>query len=208
MNLDPPLHPQRAHVDQTDPRCDTLYVLLLALWHRCCADMNAVAGANSDWNLHWPDGPDMNHFTHIIDARTGKLRPMTAVELHRPVDQWPDDAEIHRWRKRVGRRWVRPFTVRARQAQARRLHVYVTWELKSRTYREPAIAARFVAATRAAGGRWCVMTLVVMAFWAEKLTAFHNAGAGTALLAHGAVRPTDLHLYSPAVIDRIWGNFR
>lgn len=202
-----PVQPRRAHVPQWDPRCDTLYVLLLARWHRICADMNAVAGKTSDWNLHWPDGPGANNFTHIIDAHTGKLRPMTLEELHRPVDQW-DDAEIFRWHKRVGRRWVHPFTVRQRQRQARLLGVYVTWELKSRSYREPSIAARFVAQVRAAGGRWCVMTLVTMAFWAEKLGVFHHAGAGTALLAHGAVRPGDLHLYSPAVIDRIWGNFR
>lgn len=205
--MKPPPNTRRAHLPQSDPRCDTLYVLLLAMWHRIYADMNAVAGLEDDWNFHWVEGPGMNHFRHIIDARTGRLRPMTWAELHKPVAQWKT-AEIRRWRKQVGRRWLRPFTVAERQRQANRLRVPVTWELKSRTYGLPAVATRFVRALNAVGGRWCVMTLVTMANWAQKLTAFHNAGAGTALLAHGAARPPDLHLYSPRYIDRIWGNFR
>lgn len=212
--MKPPVECDRAHLPQSDPRCDTVTVLNMAALRRPSrrfADMNAVGV----WNLHWEEGPGLNQYTHIVDH--GKLRPMTHAELHRPVLDWPEP-EILLWRKNVGTekkpKWARPFRVDERQKQANRRLVYVTWELKSPEHREPTLAHRFVSLLKAVGGRWCVMTLVNMRWYGEKLTAFKDAmtalkaGRGTALLAHDEPRPADLHEFYPSKIDRIWGRFR
>lgn len=207
------LEAPRAHLRQSDPRCDTVTVLNMAARRRPgrrVADMNAVAGKTTDWNLHWTEGPWLNHFTHIVEAKTGRLRELTPTERHRPVDEW-DDGEILRWRKNIGTerhpKWVRPFTCAERQRQANLRGVTIAWELKSRQYGLAGIANRFVKAVGAVGGRWFVMTLVNMKAWAGKLTAFHNAGRQTALLAHGQPKPDSLSIYHPGVIDVILGRF-
>lgn len=204
----------RAHLLARDPKCDTVTVLNMAARRRPgrrYADMNAVAGKHSDWNLHYPNGPEANHFTHRVNPATGRFERMPESLRHVDVDRW-EDHQILGWRKNVGTarrpKWVRPFTVEQRQRQARRRFVVVGWELKSREYgTNPALAARFAAAANRAGGRWFAMTLVTMAFWAEKLTNFHRVGAPTGLLAHDARRPSDLDVYYPRVIDAILGRF-
>lgn len=209
------LRAPRAHLLARDPKCDTVTVLNMAARKRPGlrnADMNAVAGTYSDWNLHYPDGPEANHFTHRINPTTKTLERMPEGLRDVAITRWQDD-QIRAWRKNIRTevkpKWVRPFTVEERQRQARRRLVTVGWELKSRAYgTQPALAHRFVAALNRAGGRWFVMTLVSMKLWAEKLTNFHLAGAQTGLLAHDAPRPRDLARYDPSVIDAILGSFQ
>jgi hypothetical protein len=180
----------KAHLLQRDPRCDTRTVLKMA--RRLAsksADMNAVRGLDTDWNLHWADSMAKNHFNHIKPSRWRPIRPCSHAEGSARPDHLTR-AQVKRYRKRVGRRWVIPFTVAERQAQARRLGVKVFWELKSSDY---AIAAeRFVAAAKSAGGKWAVMTLINMRNWQSKLEAFHEAGAPTYLMMHGHSRNAEV----------------
>lgn len=200
----PAFDPPRAHLPQSDPRCDTVTVLNMAA--RCrpghrFADMNAVG----IWNLHWPEGPELNHFTHRMVK--GHLERMPVALRRRAVLSWPE-SEVLTWRKNVGTarrpKWVRPFTVGERQAQARRRFVVITWELKAREFASLSLARRFTEMVNAAGGRWCVFTLAVMAEWEGKLRAFHSLGVGTALSVNGAARAN----YRRTYIDRIWGTTR
>lgn len=212
----------RAHLLQRDPRCDTVVVLNMAARRRPgrrLADMNAVAGLQSDYNLHWPEGPWLNHFTHrhtggYRRGRFGRkieiLEPIPAHLHHKPVGQTPD-AEIRTWRKNIGSprrpKWVRPFTVAERQVQANRRLVTIAWELKSVSFGNQAIAHRMTTSLAKVGGKWFVFTLASMSGWAQKLTAFHREGVQTGLDANGARRPGNLSELHPAVIDVILGRF-
>lgn len=203
----------RAHVDWDDPRCDTVAILNIAAKHSGYADMNACALADGDANVHWADGPLKNHYDHIWTGRRDRRgreirRPMTSEERHRPLVEWKVSGFLA-WR-RGERGGPRPHTVEMRQRQAKAREVTICWELKSRQYKDPARAQRFVAACRRAGGVAYFMTLVTMRAWGPKLRAFKNAGGETALLAHGvrltALRRARLAFYSSS-IDRIWGDF-
>lgn len=208
-----PARTNRAHLEQRDPRCDTVTVLNMAarrLRLRRFADMNAVAGREDDWNLHWADGPEKNHFTHILNVE-GRIVRMPATQRHKPVWNWAS-ADIRRWRKNIRRkhrhpRYVRPFTVAERQRQAKRRLVVICWELKSPAYRRTDVATRMVGAVTASGWKGYYMTLVTMRSWGPKLRAIKQAGGETALLAHSARRPAALPEFSP-FIDRTWGRFR
>lgn len=210
MTLTIPAHTHRAHRLARDIRNDTTAVLnsaARALPGRRFADMNACATADGDVNLHSPDGPGgLNHFTHILDVHTGRRRAMTPEELHRDVELWTT-AEVLRWRRLVGGRWIRPLTIFERQRQARRRLVVICWEVKTRNYGEGIRAARFTAQLRHSGWRAYIMTLATMANFGPKLKAFKLAGNETALQLHGAgnhpaVR-AQLAIYRPW-IDRLW----
>jgi hypothetical protein len=213
-----PKSTHRAHLKQSDGRCDTVTVLNMAAKQlerhpRAYADMNACALEDGDANLHWPRNPVLNHYDHIAvgtDAHgKEKRRPMTKSERHRPVVEWKTE-EFLRWRRGPSG-GPRPATVAMRQKQAADRDVIICWELKSREYRIPSNAARFVAAVEASGHTAYYMTLVTMGFWGQKLQAFKNAGGETALLAHGVRKTPDiaarLERFAPS-IDRIWGSFR
>jgi hypothetical protein len=164
--------------------------------------MNCVAGLDEDWNLHWPAGPELNHFTHrIVNGNLARI-PQT---LHRkPIIETPAK-EIRTWRKLSEGKWERPYTVTERQRQANRWwrRVYVTWETKSPQYANPNLARRLVGSL---SGKWCVFTLATMALWGEKLKALNIAGAGTALDVNGWTETSEIHMYYPEYIDRIWGH--
>lgn len=212
------LRKRRAHREARDPKCDTVSVLNLAALLRWNADMNAVEGLDDDWNLHYPEGPEANHFTHRATGRYRRrfgrrveILERIPVELrHKPIAETPT-SQIRLWRKNVGStrrpRWVPPFTCAQRQVQANRRHVTVGWELKSRGYADPVAAIKFVARMAKVGGRWFPMTLVNMWGWAQKLTGFHNAGRQPVLLAHGEPRPAELDQYYPGAIAAISGKF-
>lgn len=207
----------RAHLLARNPKCDTYAVLNIAfrrILRKRFADMNACAGADDDWNLHYADGMAPNHYTHIKDAKTGRIRPCTHAEAHTPVDQI-HTPQMLRYRKDVApgkrHRWVRPRTVFEVQRRARRLRVTVCWEIKSRVYAtNPALARRFVASCRRAGGVAYYMTLVNMWGFGGKLKNFKLAGGETALLGHGmpltAARSSELTA-NRAYIDVQWGSF-
>lgn len=208
-----PAQTDRAHLPQSDLRCDTLHVLFMAHRGSGFADMNACSLLDSDANLHWPEGPGRNHYDWIWTGRYDEhgheiRRPMTQTELHRPLIEWPE-ARYLRWRQGpTGGH--KPATVATRQEQAKRLGVTICWELKSRAYRSSVRARRFVAAVKASGHTAYYMTLVTMRGWGRKLRAFKQAGGQTALLAHGAKKTLRiralLRIYRP-YIDRIWGHF-
>lgn len=207
-----PARTHRVHLNWKDPRCDTVAILnLTARQGRRFVDCNACRSKDgTSWNLHWPNGPRLNHYDWYWTGRRTRFgreirRPMTPAELSRDVDQWTD-AEISRWR-RARRGGPKPRTVYERQKQARRRGVFICWELKSRDYGQADYAEKFMAAVAASKWPAFVMTLVTMAHWGPKLRAFKQAGAQTALLAHNAPRPADLDHWSP-YIDRVWGTFR
>lgn len=211
-----PKSTHRAHLKQSNGRCDTVTVLNMAAKHakgHRFADMNACALKDGDANLHWPAGPAMNHYDHIAIGKDAngkeKRRPMTKAELHRPVIEWKTE-DFLRWRRGPSG-GPRPATVAMRQKEAADRGVIICWELKSREYRVAANGTRFVSAVVDSKHKAYYMTLVTMAFWGPKLRAFKNAGGETALLAHG-VRKTPtieagLVRFGPS-IDRIWGSFR
>jgi hypothetical protein len=207
-----PAETHRVHLPWYDPRCDTLALLdAIAREGRRFGDFNACASADdTSWNLHWPEGPKLNHYDWIW---TGKRRwngreirrPMTDEELHRNVGQW-HDAGIARWR-RAERGGPKPATVAKRQRQAKRRGVIICWELKSRTYTDPEVAQRLVDDVERSKWQAFYMALATMRGWGQKARAIHQAGGQFALLAHGAPRPADLDMWRP-YITRIWGNFR
>jgi hypothetical protein len=207
-----PAQTHRVHVPWDDPRCDTVALLnLTARLGRRFVDCNACRSKDgTSWNLHWPEGPRLNHYDWIWTGKRTRIlrreirRPMTEEELRRDVNQWPDGG-IARWRS--GRRGgPKPATVARRQRQAKRRRVIICWELKSRDYGEADYAERLVDDVERSGWPAFFMTLVTMHNWGPKLRAVHRAGGQTALLAHGAPRPLDLEQWRP-FIDRIWGRF-
>lgn len=207
-----PAETHRVHVPWDDPRCDTLALLRLAARQRHrYVDCNACVSADdTSWNLHWPSGPKLNHYTWIWTGKRTRLgreirRPMTAEELHRAVHEW-HDAGIARWR-RAARGGPRPTTVAKRQRQAKRYHLIICWELKSLTYADADVAERIVDDVRASGNPAFFMALVTMRKWGEKARAISNAGGQFALLAHNAPRPADFEHWRPYV-TQVWGAFR
>lgn len=199
-----PRSTNRAHLPSRNKRNDTVAVLNMAARRRPgrrFADLNVCPSLEEDWNLHWKDGPRKNHFTHILDKDTGKRRRMTHTELHRPVAEWRA-ADVRRWRRRVGLRWVRPFTVAERQRQARRRRVVICWELKDSRY-GGGPGDRIVSTVTASAWPAYYMTLVNMRGWGRKLRRVHMAGGETALLTHGCRKPDDYATWAPYV-DRLW----
>src|SRR5690349_24843286 len=101
-----PAQPHRVHLPWNDPRCDTIALLnMIARQGRRFGDFNACVSADDTaWNLHWPEGPRLNHYDWIWTGRRTRIlrreirRPMTGAELRRDVDQWRD-AQIVRWRR-------------------------------------------------------------------------------------------------------------
>lgn len=208
-----PVETHREHLPWDDPRCDTLEILNMAARRGAkFVDCNACVSADdTSWNLHWPDGPRLNHYDWIWTGRRTRFlrreirRPMTDVELGRDVDRW-SDVGISRWR-RGPRGGPKPATVAKRQRQAKRRAVRICWELKSRAYAHVDVAERIVEDVRASGWDAFFMALVTLRFWGEKARAIHTAGGQFALLAHDAPRPADLETWRP-FITRIWGNFK
>jgi hypothetical protein len=203
-----PAETHRVHLPWDDPDCDTLAILNMAARQgRRYVDCNACVSADdTSWNLHWADGPRLNHYDWIWTGRRrfGRevRRPMAANELRRPVHEWSDD-EVRRWRRaRHGGR--KPATVYQRQRQAKRRSVIICWELKSRAYGDAEVAERIVEDVRRSGWHGFFMALVTMRRWGQKARAIHNAGGQFALLAHGAPKPHDLEQWKP-YIARIWG---
>jgi hypothetical protein len=143
-----PAETHRVHITWRDPRCDTLALLNMAARQgRRFVDLNAcVSKDDTAWNLHWPEGPKLNHYDWIWTGRRTRFlrreirRPMTGEELHRNVEAW-HDAGIARWR-RARRGGPKPATVRQRQRQAKRRGVIPCWELKSRAFAEAEVAHR------------------------------------------------------------------
>lgn len=206
-----PAQTHRFHLSWRDPRCDTLEFLNMAARNgRRFVDCNACVSADDTaWNLHWPEGPRLNHYDWIW---TGKRRffrevrrPMTQGELNRNVGRW-SDAGIARWR-RGKRGGPRPATVLKRQRQAKRRSVYICWELKSPAFAHADVAERIVEDVRASGWPAFFMALVTMRGWQGKARAIHQAGGQFALLAHNAPRPADLDSWRP-YLSAIWGSFR
>lgn len=207
-----PAATNRAHLEQRDPRCDTVVVLNMAKRHpagKRYADMNACPGADNDWNLHWVDNMRKNKFTHIKDAKTGHIRECTHEEATKPVLEI-HTAEMRRYRKKVAGRWVAPATVFQRQRQAHQRGVIICWEIKSRMYKLAKYAQRFAKELLRSNWPAYVMTLVGMADFGPKLKAFKQAGVQTALLGHGtkmtATKIKQLQTYH-GYIDRQWGAF-
>jgi hypothetical protein len=206
----PQFHPPTAHLPQSDPRVDTVYILNRAARLRIMADMNACRLLDGDAGVHWPNNPVLNHYEWIWTGKrrwngTEIRREMTPHEKRRPVDHWTE-AEYLRWRRgpKGGRK---PATVAKRQRQARRRGVPVCWELKTHDYGDnSAYAQRFVASVKAAGGTAFWFTLAKIPGWQRRMQAFHDAGAQTALDANGATRPDDLAMWRPH-IDAIWGHW-
>jgi hypothetical protein len=205
-----PASTHRAHVPWRDPRCDTLALLNMAARRgEKFVDLNVCASADyTGWNLHWPEGPLLNHYDWIATGRRrwGReiRRPMTHAELHRPVDQWADE-DIARWR-RARRGGPKPAQCSKRQRQANRRALIPCWELKSRHFAEADVAEKLVEQINAQGREAFYMTLVTMRKWGEKARAIHNAGGQFALLAHGAPKPADLDKWRP-FITQVWGRF-
>lgn len=210
-----PRSTNRAHLKQSNGRCDTVTVLNMAAKHKVgqrFADMNACTLKDGDANLHWPAGPAKNHYDHLAIGKDAngkeKRRPMTKAEKTRPVIEWKTE-DFLRWRRGPSG-GPRPATVAMRQKEAKDRGVIICWELKSRHYRNAANAKRFVAAVKESKHTAYYMTLVTMAFWGPKLKAFKDAGGETALLAHGVTKNARiagrLDDFS-ASIDRIWGAF-
>lgn len=207
-----PAETHRAHLLASDPRCDTLEFLNIIARHGWrYGDFNTCASADDTaWNLHWAEGPKLNHYTWIWTGRRTRFgreirRPMTESELHRPVGQTPDSV-IARWR-RGPHGGERPATVKERQRQAKRRGVVICWELKSRNFAHADVAERIVEDVQASGWPAFFMALVTMRNWGQKARAIKQAGGQFALLAHGAPKPADLDSWRP-YIERIWGNFR
>lgn len=212
-----PSRTARAHYLQSDPRCDQVATLNKARRRKGgrrrgfgYADMNLVRCANGNVNLHWADSAVKNHYRYIIGSN-GRRRAMTGSELHRPVIEW-NLADILKWRKtkRVGvslNSRAHPASVITRQRQAKRRKVIICWEVKSRVYKNPATAKSLIHDVRASGWPGYFMTLVIMKDWGPKLKAIHQAGGQTALLAHGARKPSNLNLFAP-YIDAVWGRWR
>lgn len=207
-----PAQTHRAHLPWSDPRCDTLAFLnIIARRGQRFGDFNACVSADdTSWNLHWPEGPRLNHYDWIWTGRRTRFlrreirRPMTHAELSRDVDRWPD-AQIARWR-RAKRGGVKPATVAKRQRQAKRRAVIICWELKSRAYAEAEVAERIVEDVQRSGWPGFFMALVTMRLWGQKARAIQQAGGEFALLAHGAPKPADLDKWRP-FITHVWGRF-
>lgn len=206
-----PAQTHRYHLPAVDPRCDTLEMLNMAARRGVkYVDCNTIVSADdTSWNLHWPEGPRLNHYDWIWTGRRrlGRevRRPMTEAEAHRNVDEWHDE-DIARWR-RARHGGPRPATVRKRQAQAKRRALIPCWELKSRHHAIAEVAEKLVEDVRASGGRAYFMALVTLRFWGQKARAIHKAGGEFALLAHDAPRPTDLDTWRP-FISAVWGNWK
>lgn len=206
-----PAQTHRFHLPWNDPRCDTLTFLNIAARRGVkFVDCNAVVSADGTaWNMHWGNGPRLNHYDWIWTGkrRWGRevRRPMTEVELRRDVGRWSDEA-ISRWR-RAKHGGPKPATVRQRQRQAKRRAVYVCWELKSAEFGDPEVAARVVEDVHSSGWPGLFMALVTMRAWRQKARAIKEAGGQFALLAHDAPKPADLEQWRP-YIERIWGTFR
>jgi hypothetical protein len=208
-----PAQTHRFHLPQSDPYCDTVAMLNMAARRGYrYVDCNACVSADdTSWNLHWPEGPRLNHYDWIWTGRRTRFlrreirRPMTQVELSRNVGLW-SDAAISRWR-RGARGGPRPATVLKRQRQAKRRAVIICWELKSRAYAHDDVAERIVEDVNASGHPAFYMALVTMYGWREKARAIQKAGGQFALLAHGAPRPSDLENWRP-FLSAIWGSFR
>ena len=214
-----PKSTHRAHLKQSNMRCDTVTVLNMAARQtkdargHTYADMNACVLKDGDANLHWPGSPVKNHYDHIWtgkkDANGREVRrPMTKAERTRPVVEWTTE-QFLLWRRGPSG-GPRPATVAMRQKEAADRGVIICWELKSRQYRVAANGKRFVEAVVDSKHKAYYMTLVTMAFWGPKLQSFKNAGGETALLAHG-VRKTpaiasNLETFDE-FIDRVWGSW-
>jgi hypothetical protein len=206
-----PTETHRVHLPWDDPRCDTLEILNMAARQgRRYVDCNTCVSADDTaWNLHWAEGPRLNHYDWIWTGkrRWGRevRRPMTDAELRRNVHEWSDD-EIRRWRRaRHGGR--KPATVRQRQRQAKRRSVIICWELKSRAFAEADVAERIAEDVRASGWPAYFMALVTMRLWGQKARAIHQAGGQFALLAHGEPKPSAFDTWKPYITE-VWGRFR
>lgn len=164
--------------------------------------------------LHWGTARKNGYYYITYKNKYGitKRRHMTREELDRPIHKW-HLKDIKRWRRTLhtGTRLVnrvRPLSFLEAINYAKSKKVIVCAELKSILFaRYPAIAVRMKSQVRAVNHTTYVMTLVTMTGWRHKMRAFHNAGFETALLAHGAKKPTDLATWRP-FITRVWGGWR
>jgi hypothetical protein len=172
-------------------------------------DMNFQVCRDNVMGLHW-DTAAKNGYRFIQVSRI-KRRPMTREELYRPVGSWSAE-DIKKWRRtaRVTRKYesrVRPYTFTELIQYAKRRGVIICAELKSRRFgTDPTIAEKMYANCVKYGVTVYPMTLVTMAYWAQKMINFKRAGFETALLAHNARRPANLAGILP-YIDRVWGRF-
>ena len=180
--------------------------------HNRCADVNFQLCADDEAALHWGTARQNDYrYVKVGKGIRGRRRPMTREELNRLIQLWRME-DIRRWRQtpRYGPRFkqrVRPYSFLEMARMAKRRRVYICAELKSRGFANEDVAVRMVNKGKTVGWPVYYMTLVTMKDWGGKMRAFHNAGGETALLAHGAKRPSNLSGYMN-YIDRIWGRFR
>jgi hypothetical protein len=172
-------------------------------------DINFQVCRDNVMGLHWSTAVDNGYrFIQVGNKR----RAMTREELHRLISEW-DTEDVVCWRrtKRAGLRYrskVRPHTFSELVVIAKAKRVTICAELKSRRFAtDPDIAVAMVSNMHKFVTTVYFMTLVTMWGWGPKLKNFKEAGGETALLPHGARRPTEVDEWSPW-IDRYWGRWK
>ncbi len=166
-------------------------------------DMNFQWAAGHAWNLHWRT-PAMNNYRYVIDAKTGKIRHMTARELVRPVHKWHDGAA--RWRRSKDVSSARPHTYLEIALYAKHRGVLVCAEIKSQAFAHPAAAEYLVESARRADHPPWFMALLRMRKARGKAKAIHDAGGQFALIfgTYRVTKPRDWSEWSHYV-SAIWG---
>jgi hypothetical protein len=176
-------------------------------------DTNYQCTADGVVCAHWQNARLNGCFYIVVSVgRLGeKRRAMTREELDRPIIKWTT-AEVLKWRRTrfnygtFASKW-RVHTWEEMVKAARILGVTICPELKSTEFATDPNRARYMKFIADKYHYTCYpMTLVTMRMWQGKMKNFHDAGFETALLAHGAPRPTDL-AFNRKYISAIWGSF-
>lgn len=209
----PAQHPPTFHLKQSDPRCDTFYVLRQARLRRGWADCNACPLLDDDANVHWPDGPAKNQYDWIWTGRRDRRgreirREMSPDEKHRPTHLWTAQ-QFLRWR-RGPKGGPKPKLVRQRQRQAALLRVKIAWDVKGQVYgNQPSAAARLVRNVRRGGGYGVFFVLANGFNWKQKCQNLKRGGGLVALNAYRQPKPGDLEtLRTYRFFDVVWGRWR
>lgn len=127
------------------------------------------------FGLHWGVA-EKDNFKHIVDAHTGKVRPMTHEELHRSREDWTAD-EVKRWRRGATKSSYRPHSYYEHAVHAKEVGITLVAELKNQPFGLKAVAQQLVASAKKAGHRPVFMALWNLAKIKDKVSAFITAGA-------------------------------